>query len=589
MISTLVRLGYTVSLLACLCYVLIFPAYAQVANPISVFIDNTSMSVDSTIVVHVKTSNLDAEDIFAYHLLLKYDTTLVRVQEVVISGTLSDGGLLVTHDDSEGRQIALAHNQKLRGEGTLLSFKITSQGLEGNALLQIKGFTFNEGFPEVVSSDGLLTIVRETAVDPVGADTVVVKLQGSDVHTDEMFDVPIVIENVNSAITSADFAIAYDAEYMVPVGHNLDSTMLADGLSLVNTHIQPAGRLIGSVVALTQIQEDGTLLNLHFKSLQKSGESPVEIEAFVLNEGLSPVTYKHAAIRIREPFLWGDVDEDIAVTMGDVFAIIKHVTKESPLLVHVLPAADVSGNGSVTSFDAALVLQYAIGLIQCFPVEVDCHTSEKEAAVSGVISWGVNLHQLPGHLTIPLQIKAPSSAVRAIDVEIPVGSIVTEDLYIHNRLPGEWMLHHYVQAGRLHISMVGSEPLPEGDLLLLEVSDTQHAAPLLGQAEYSLNGALPHKLPVAPEHVSSDKLDWGMAYPNPFTTSTTIRVELDMPEQVSIQVFDLLGRHIQTLVDTEMVAGRHDVRFHMPGLATGVYFYTITSGAYTKTRRLIKQ
>lgn len=75
------------------------------------------------------------------------------------------------------------------------------------------------------------------------------------------------------------------------------------------------------------------------------------------------------------------------------------------------------------------------------------------------------------------------------------------------------------------------------------------------------------------------------SYPNPFSGVTTIGFELPTTEHVSIEVIDLTGRRIVLLVDEQVSAGRHEVRWNANGLASGVYLYRMQAGSFTKTLR----
>ncbi len=76
-------------------------------------------------------------------------------------------------------------------------------------------------------------------------------------------------------------------------------------------------------------------------------------------------------------------------------------------------------------------------------------------------------------------------------------------------------------------------------------------------------------------------------YPNPFNPSTTIKFALKAPGHTTVKVFDILGREVATLIDKEMAAGRYDIEFHNVTLSSGVYFYTIKSGEFTSTKKMI--
>lgn len=73
-----------------------------------------------------------------------------------------------------------------------------------------------------------------------------------------------------------------------------------------------------------------------------------------------------------------------------------------------------------------------------------------------------------------------------------------------------------------------------------------------------------------------DEIFLAEAYPNPFNPATVIRYGLPAPSQVSLVVFDVLGREVTTLVNGEMTQGIHEVRFSQDldgrGLASGLFF-----------------
>ncbi len=79
-------------------------------------------------------------------------------------------------------------------------------------------------------------------------------------------------------------------------------------------------------------------------------------------------------------------------------------------------------------------------------------------------------------------------------------------------------------------------------------------------------------------------------FPNPFNPATTIRYDLARTGRVTLEVFDLLGRRITTLVDGEQPVGTHAVTFDARDLASGVYLYRLTAGkqVITKTMLLLK-
>ncbi len=79
-----------------------------------------------------------------------------------------------------------------------------------------------------------------------------------------------------------------------------------------------------------------------------------------------------------------------------------------------------------------------------------------------------------------------------------------------------------------------------------------------------------------------------MNYPNPFVDSTTIRYEAD-GTHVLIQIFSSQGQVIETLVNSEIPNGEHEVVFNSSSLASGTYYYRYQRGSFQQTKAMIKQ
>jgi hypothetical protein len=79
----------------------------------------------------------------------------------------------------------------------------------------------------------------------------------------------------------------------------------------------------------------------------------------------------------------------------------------------------------------------------------------------------------------------------------------------------------------------------------------------------------------------------GQNYPNPFNPSTTISYQLPSRAHVTLQIFNVLGEKVRTLVDEDRPAGTYSVVANGTGLASGIYFYRITAGTYTRTMKMV--
>jgi alpha-glucosidase len=76
-------------------------------------------------------------------------------------------------------------------------------------------------------------------------------------------------------------------------------------------------------------------------------------------------------------------------------------------------------------------------------------------------------------------------------------------------------------------------------------------------------------------------------YPNPFNPCTNIRYNIDRLTNVTLKVFDILGREVQTLVNTEQTPGQYIILFNAEDLASGSYFYRIHADHFSAVGKLL--
>ncbi|UCC78527.1 MAG: T9SS type A sorting domain-containing protein [Candidatus Zixiibacteriota bacterium] len=84
-----------------------------------------------------------------------------------------------------------------------------------------------------------------------------------------------------------------------------------------------------------------------------------------------------------------------------------------------------------------------------------------------------------------------------------------------------------------------------------------------------------------------DRVNFSRNYPNPFNAYTVIEFNLTEPENVTLEIFDNLGRRLGVLLDSDYPAGEHRAIWSPEGLSSGIYFYRINLGRYEQTRKMI--
>ncbi len=76
-------------------------------------------------------------------------------------------------------------------------------------------------------------------------------------------------------------------------------------------------------------------------------------------------------------------------------------------------------------------------------------------------------------------------------------------------------------------------------------------------------------------------------YPNPFNPKTIISFQLAVNSFATLKVYDLLGREVAVLVNENLNAGTYEVDFDGSNLGSGVYYYKLSAGDFTETRKMV--
>ncbi len=95
--------------------------------------------------------------------------------------------------------------------------------------------------------------------------------------------------------------------------------------------------------------------------------------------------------------------------------------------------------------------------------------------------------------------------------------------------------------------------------------------------------------PTAIKNVNSSpsRFSLGQNFPNPFNPSTVIHYEIPNGAFVTLKVFDVLGKEVKTLINKFQNKGKYVIDFNASKLTSGIYFYSLHSGNYISTKKMI--
>ena len=127
--------------------------------------------------------------------------------------------------------------------------------------------------------------------------------------------------------------------------------------------------------------------------------------------------------------------------------------------------------------------------------------------------------------------------------------------------------------------------LRNGTVISESMSDAATAASTVAQTGERPRFSIVISAEASQDYISDEPM-LKASYPNPFNSSTTIPFTLPSEQRVTIEVFDILGRRVSTLVNSELSAGVHEVRWNVRNSASGVYIIRMVSREGVQSSRI---
>ena len=307
---------------------------------------------------------------------------------------------------------------------------------------------------------------------------------------------------------------------------------------------------------------------------------------------------RHDVILTLTPSVAEDINGTLTIESNDP----NSPTLEIPILaVTKFHVGDVSGDGSVTAFDAALILQFVVGLIDTFPVEAlifnaPADSEPRNYAVSvpeislkaGERAFvPVEINDATGLVAGGLILKYDPSVVKAVNVVFPARQSYGE---ANTDLNGEVRfafvnLNGIAKADKLLFIEFEALPNAEGKTSLLILSDVQLSNSLSIQKGNGRLTVLPSRFYLYQN------------YPNPFNPDTWIPYDLAADAEVTITIYDASGIAVHTLSLGQQPAGAYRTKdqsaywngrgVNGESVASGVYFYHLTAGDFYAAKKML--
>ncbi len=352
------------------------------------------------------------------------------------------------------------------------------------------------------------------------------------------------------------------------------------------------------------INGSGTLFWLEF-SIPDSADTgfvPIIIDSATFNTGNLMPIISSGGIDIITMLMYGDVDLDGVVWYDDCDTLMNYLVNKTSLNPVQMLVANVTPDTTVSSFDAFYIFQYVNQWIPSLPVNTNYPASADFSAQNYNISAGDIVDvtfSYSNNLDMGSfwgEIEYPVSGLTLLDVIWSPVILDTFRLEYNSNLPNKILFAGYSW---------GSSPI-SSDLITLRFqvdnnynSDSAfvvlskvrlNESPVLQNAAVStlyLITEISGEKDIIPKEFSLNQ-----NYPNPFNPVTTIRYSIPRFTNVSLKIYNIEGKEIETLVNEKQSVGSYNVKWNGMNKSgemctSGTYFLHFETDESTQIKKMI--
>lgn len=334
----------------------------------------------------------------------------------------------------------------------------------------------------------------------------------------------------------------------------------------------------------------GDLVVLRFEATT-AGSSPLTFDAAnseITDTGGTPfnVSYASGDVSVTEGLILGDVNGNGSIDVGDATLVLRFAVDDVELSGEQQDAADVDGDGEILAADASLILQRVVGNIDEFPanqsLSVALGTGSPATLELGDASSGGG----EGRFIVPVTLSGVDESHTSAQFSLTYSAEKVEVESIQSALPSDWTFTSNVKNGKgvVKVATAGTSAPPEGTIARLSVTTADGSPPAIS-GEGRVGTQSSQTLSLSPEQ-GPETLTLSGSSPNPVRSSATISYGLPSNSEVTLEVYNVLGQKVETLVNGAKSAGTHNVDIDASELSSGTYLYRIEAGGVTKTGRM---
>ena len=402
----------------------------------------------------------------------------------------------------------------------------------------------------------------------------------SDINNKQGFNSKASISIHDVQILDELFSIQFDLNYPdFAVFKGIDSTGLSDNYTFEINNLDSVIRV--ALISDSIISKSENLFDVIFSTNRFTSE---HLEGKIdITNGLFNTTNVDSTVSgdlIFSPVLIGDSDDSGSITAFDAAIVLN-----KSIGVEILDdysdkeweewrsyVSDTDKDGKILAIDATYILQKVVGLIEEFPT----NTQSVESVIIEVSDKG-------------LKIIAPEE-IQSLNVSIQrnEGFKIKEPIiYWENSTTANY------SNGTFDLAIASSGSL-SGEILEIPMDVFTSDDINFEVITYSNNTKQIHSVVVNSKIVNSELQEilpktYGLNqnYPNPFNPSTQIHYALPEATQVTLEVFNSLGQKVMELVNGQQLAGYHTATFNASALSSGVYLYKLTTPSFTETKKML--
>ncbi|MDZ7821593.1 MAG: two-component regulator propeller domain-containing protein [Candidatus Marinimicrobia bacterium] len=351
------------------------------------------------------------------------------------------------------------------------------------------------------------------------------------------------------------------------------------------------------------ISGSGKLFSLQFyiPDTLSPGFIPINIEHVLFDESDIEIEVTHGGISIQPNIFYGDVSLNGAVHAYDAALILKHLVGLEDLNPQQLLNANVSLDTTVSALDASLIFQHVAELIDTLPCDTAMSTLDASGNITindGEIGAGQQI-EVPLILTNGDNILSFEGTAEFSPEDLRYDEIIWSDCM------SDFTIEMNYQEGVLEFAGAGTVPDGEEEIFAtlkftvketFSADSTEIALTRLRWNEEPIIGNVASAVfrksvgTVNPDIPGTFTLSQN--YPNPFNPTTTLQYGIPEASDVDLMIFDVTGRKIKSWQISSQQAGWHEVIWNGTNqsgqqVSTGVYIYCLRAGDFVDTKKMV--